>query len=81
MKKYNKNYWKVINGFKNVADMTYCVNCYGDVKLLYGDKLIHQKIANKKDHPYKAVNLYMKDGSKEWVLMHQLVATYFVKNT
>ena len=77
--KYTKNKWKVIKKFKNVKDFVYGVNCYGDVKNLDTGEILKKKIANKKHHPYYAVYLLHNDGKKRWVLVHQLVATFFVK--
>lgn len=78
-KKYSRNVWTVIRQFKNVIDYRYGVNCYGDVIDLDTMTIMHKKIANKKHHPYYAVYLKRNDGTSEWYLVHQLVATYFVK--
>lgn len=77
--KYTEKYWKVINNFKNIKNMRYGVNCYGDVKNLETGEILKKKIANKKRHPYYAVYLLNNDNKKEWVLVHQLVAKFFVK--
>ena len=74
-----KRKWKTIKHFKNVVDGIYQVSNDGEVRIK-GDKgFIHKKIANKKHHPYYAVNLCKTNGKFEWVLVHQLVATFFVE--
>lgn len=70
--------WKIINGFKNVIDDTYEVSNFGNVRYKDSTFILHKKIANKKYHPYYAVSLLRARGNAEWVLVHQLVATYFV---
>ena len=77
-KKFTKDFWVAIHHFKKVVDYRYGVNCYGDVIDFTNGKILHQKIANKKHHPYHAVNLKQTNGKSEWYLVHQLVATYFV---
>lgn len=70
--------WKPINGFKMVVDGLYEVSNYGDVRYLESRQEIHKKIANKRYHPYYAVSLSVKNSStKQWILVHQLVATFF----
>lgn len=71
--------WRTIKNFKNVVDDMYQVSYEGEVRYKKSKDLIHKKIANKKHHPYYAVNLLKTNGKKEWVLVHQLVATFFVK--
>lgn len=71
--------WKTIKNFKNVVDDMYRASYEGEVRYKKSKDLIHKKIANKKHHPYYAVNLLKTNGKKEWVLVHQLVATFFVK--
>ena len=41
--KYTKNKWKVIKKFKNVKDVVYGVNCYGDVKNLDTGEILKKK--------------------------------------
>lgn len=72
--------WHDIENFKNVMNGLYEVNNYGYVRNKHTMKILHMKIANKKKHPYRAVSLLHNDGELKWVLVHQLVATYFVKN-
>ena len=74
-----KERWKTINGFKNVVDDKYCISDHGNVKCKYSDELPNTKVANKKHHPYRAVYLLKTTGKSEWVLVHQLVATFFVE--
>ena len=71
--------WKTINNFKNVVNEEYQVSYEGEVRNKITKELLHQKIANKKYHPYHAVYLKQNTGKSEWVLVHQLVATFFVK--
>lgn len=71
-----KEEWKVVDGFKDVIDNKYLVSNLGKVSTVDG-KILHQKIANKKKHPYYAVSLKTINGLK-WILVHQLVATFFV---
>lgn len=71
--------WHDIENFKNVMNGLYEVNNYGYVRNKHTMKILHMKIANKKKHPYHAVSLLHNDGELKWVLVHQLVATYFVK--
>lgn len=70
--------WIVINNFKNVIDNFYEVSNFGNVRYMHNGIELHQKVATKSTHPYKAVHMKMKDGRSEWVLVHQLVATFFV---
>lgn len=74
-----KKEWRTIKHFKQVVDDMYQVSYEGEVRYKKSKKIIKQKIANKKHHPYKAVYILHTDGKKRWVLVHQLVATYFVK--
>ena len=71
--------WKEIKDFKNVINDMYLISDDGEVMNKHTKKILHKKIANKKHHPYYAVSLLHNDGRVEWVLVHQLVATYFVK--
>jgi hypothetical protein len=71
--------WKNLNGFKNIINNTYQVSSLGDVRIKKGKKILHRKIANKKNHPYYAVYLRNNKGTGEWVLVHQLVAFCFIK--
>lgn len=71
--------WKKLKNFKNVLDDRYKISNDGDVMDLLVPEIMHQKIANKKHHPYYAVYLKFKNGKSEWVLVHQLVAHCFVK--
>lgn len=73
-----KEIWKPIMNFKDVIDSTYKISNFGNVKRIYDNIIIHKKIANKKHHPYYAVYLKKRNGKSEWVLVHQLVATFFV---
>ena len=69
--------WKTISGFKHVIDDLYSVSNTGEVRHNPSGKILHKKIAMKKIHPYYAV--YLKsDRGVEWVLVHQLVATFFI---
>lgn len=70
--------WKTIEGFKDVIDNLYEISDNGDVRWKSSKDMIHKKIANKKHHPYYAVHLKKFSGRSEWVLVHQLVATFFV---
>lgn len=74
-----KTKWKTIKNFKNVEDNLYQISSNGDVRYRDNHEIIRKKIANKKKHPYYAVYLKQRNGKKEWVLVHQLVATFFVK--
>ena len=74
-----KKRWKTIKNFKDVVDGIYQVSYDGAVRYKSSKEYIHQKIANKKYHPYYAVYLKKKNETSEWVLVHQLVATFFVK--
>ena len=74
-----KKKWKTINNFKDVINDTYQVSYNGEIRYKNTKETIHQKIANKKHHPYYAVYLKKNDGKSEWFLVHQLVATFFVK--
>lgn len=74
-----KRKWKTLKGFKNIEDYLYQVSMFGEVRYAYSKEKLHVKIANKKNHPYIAVYLKNKNGKKEWVLVHQLVAFCFVK--
>lgn len=71
--------WKAIKEFKKVIDDYYEVSYDGNVRRIYDKKILHKKIALKKRHPYYAVSLKLKDGTTGWVMVHQLVATFFVK--
>ena len=73
-----KEKWKTIENFKNIFDNEYEVSNYGNVRIKLTKQLLHKKIANKKHHPYYAV--FLKRYTKnEWILVHQLVATFFCK--
>ena len=73
-----KEKWKTIKNFKNIFDNEYEVSNYGNVRIKLTKQLLHKKIANKKHHPYYAV--FLKRYTKnEWILVHQLVATFFCK--
>lgn len=74
-----KKKWKTINDFKDVINDTYQVSYDGYIRYKHSREPVHQKIANKKYHPYYAVYLKKNSGKSEWVLVHQLVATFFVK--
>lgn len=74
-----KKKWKTVKDFKDVINDTYQVSYEGDVRYKKSKEHIHQKIANKKYHPYYAVYLKKNNGKSEWVLVHQLVASFFVK--
>lgn len=71
--------WVEIVGFKNVIDNFYEVSNFGNIRYKETSINLHQKIAMKSRHPYKSVYLKMKNGKSEWVLVHQLVATFFIK--
>ena len=69
--------WKNISNFKHVIDSLYSVSNTGEVRNNLTGKVLHKKIAMRKIHPYYAV--YLKsDRGGEWVLVHQLVATFFI---
>ena len=72
------NKWRKIHDFKNVVNDLYEVSYDGDVRDARTKSLLHKKIATKKRHPYYAVYLKRTDGRSEWILIHQLVATFFV---
>lgn len=75
-----KEKWKTIRNFKDVKDDIYQVSNYGNVRHKSTKKEIHKKIANKKKHPYYAVSLSVySSNEKQWILVHQLVATFFCK--
>ena len=78
-KKEFKRRWKTINNFKNTVDDTYEVSNDGKVRDKITKKEKHQKIASKLSHPYYAVSLKQLNGEMAWVLVHQLVGTFFVK--
>lgn len=70
--------WKPIINFKTVVNGLYEISNYGDVRYADTKQEIHKKIANKRHHPYYAVSLSVSDSSvKQWILVHQLVATFF----
>lgn len=71
--------WKPIKNFKRVKDNVYEVSNYGHVRYINTDIFPNTKIANKKHHPYIAVYLEQNNGKKEWILVHQLVARFFLK--
>lgn len=71
--------WKTINNFKNVIDDYYEVSYEGEVRIKETKKILHKKIVSKKKHPYYAVSLKQKNGKIEWILVHQLVASFFCK--
>lgn len=71
--------WKLLKNFKKVKNNIYEVSNYGDVRIKETKERVTFKVANKKKHPYYAVYLEMKNGKKEWVLVHQLVAHCFLK--
>lgn len=71
--------WKPVTNFKKVMNNLYEVSDSGDVRFILTKEPLHQKIANKKHHPYRAVYLKHTTGKSEWILVHQLVATFFVK--
>lgn len=71
--------WRPIINFKNVVDNIYEVSNYGDVRYILDKTYPNTKIANKKYHPYMAVYLQKTTGKKEWVLIHQLVAQFFLE--
>ena len=71
--------WKIINNFKNVENDMYEISKFGEVREKKTKKILHKKVAQKKNHPYYAVYLKKQNGKSDWVLVHQLVATFFVK--
>lgn len=70
--------WKPIVGFKNVADNVYEVSNDGEIRDIVTKELRHKKIATKLYHSYYAVSLKHKNGQLGWILVHQLVAWFFV---
>lgn len=74
----SKERWKLVTNFKNVMNGMYEVSDTGKVRFFRTKELLHLKIANKKYHPYRAAYMKYKNGKSEWVLVHQLVATFFV---
>lgn len=76
-----KRKWKTIKNFKNTVDNLYEVSNDGLVREKKTKKERHQKISTKISHPYYSVSLKQLNGNLEWVLVHQLVATFFVKKT
>lgn len=73
--------WKTIKNFKKTVDNVYEVSNDGLVREKKTKKERHQKISTKISHPYYSVSLKQLNGKFEWVLVHQLVATFFVKKT
>lgn len=73
-----KEEWADIHNFKKICNGMYQVSNMGEVRFKESKQLIHKKIACKKRHPYYAVSLKTTDGQLSWVLVHQLVAIYFV---
>ena len=71
--------WKTVVGFKNVADNYYEISSDGNVRYISDHYMLHKKISFKPKHPYYSVYLLCKDGLKRWILVHQLVATFFVQ--
>lgn len=74
-----KKKWKVINNFKDIVNDTYEISYEGEVRKYSSKEILHKKIANRKNHPYYAVSLKNCYGKTEWVLVHQLVAYFFIK--
>ena len=71
--------WIVIKGFKRVKDDEYLISNHGRVRRISDGSYPTTKVANKSRHPYRAVYLLQNTGKSKWVLVHQLVATFFVK--
>ena len=74
-----KRKWKTIKNFKKTMDGIYEVSNDGLVRDKVTKKERHLKVASKLYHPYYAVSLKQINGDMAWVLVHQLVATFFVK--
>lgn len=70
--------WKPIIGFKRVVDNLYEVSNYGEVRDIITKKVRHKKLATKLYHSYYAVSLKHNNDKLEWVLVHQLVAHFFI---